>query len=130
MSQLPSAAGSRLKETALVNGSSGVWDREVDLLVIGSGAGGMTAALVAAQEGLKVLLCEKTSLVGGTTATSGGTIWVPGSNQSKLTARPDKIEDARTYLDGEVGKYGSPSCAKPSSRRARKRSTIWKRIPR
>ncbi len=85
-----------------------MWDREVDLLVIGSGAGGMTAALVAAQEGLKVLLCEKTSLIGGTTATSGGTIWVPGSNQSKLTARPDKVDEARVYLDGEVGKYGAP----------------------
>jgi succinate dehydrogenase/fumarate reductase flavoprotein subunit len=85
-----------------------VWDREVDLLVIGSGAGGMTAALVAAQEGLNVLLCEKTSLIGGTTATSGGTIWVPGSNQSKLTARPDKVDDARVYLDGEVGKFGAP----------------------
>ncbi len=85
-----------------------MWDREVDFLVFGSGAGGMTAALVAAQEGLKVLLCEKTAQLGGTTATSGGTIWVPGNSQSKKTPTPDKIDEARTYLDGEVGNLGGP----------------------
>jgi succinate dehydrogenase/fumarate reductase flavoprotein subunit len=85
-----------------------MWDREVDVLVFGSGAAGMTAALVAANEGMSVLLCEKTSLIGGTTATSGGTIWVPGSSQSKSTARPSDIESARRYLDDEVGNYSSP----------------------
>jgi succinate dehydrogenase/fumarate reductase flavoprotein subunit len=85
-----------------------MWDREVDLLIFGAGAGGMTAALVAAQEGLDVLLCEKTAQVGGTTATSGGTIWVPGSTHSNSTSRPSDIESARQYLDSEVGNYGSP----------------------
>jgi len=47
-----------------------MWDREVDLLVFGSGCGGMTAALVAANEGLDVLLCEKAGQLGGTTAIS------------------------------------------------------------
>ena len=46
--------------------------------MIGAGAGGMSAALTGAIAGLEVLLCEKTGMVGGTTATSGGTIWVPG----------------------------------------------------
>jgi succinate dehydrogenase/fumarate reductase flavoprotein subunit len=82
------------------------WDREVDLLVFGAGCGGMTAALVGASEGLKVLLCEKTPQVGGTTATSGGTIWVPGSSQSKSSARPSDIESARQYLESEVGAFG------------------------
>lgn len=85
-----------------------MWDREVDVLVFGAGAAGMTAALVAANEGMSVLLCEKTSQVGGTTSTSGGTIWVPGSTQSKATSRPSDIESARQYLDGEVGNYSAP----------------------
>jgi len=54
---------------------------EVDVLVVGAGAAGMTAALVSALEGLEVLLCEKSDRVGGTTATSAGTIWVPGTRQ-------------------------------------------------
>ena len=84
-------------------------DREVDVLVIGAGGAGMTAALVAATEGLRVLLCEKTELVGGTTATSGGAIWVPGTTQSKRTPTPDSVDAARVYLDGEAGAYGAAS---------------------
>lgn len=85
------------------------WDEEIDFLVFGSGAGGMAAAVVAAVEGLSVLVCEKSELLGGTTATSGGAIWVPGSTHSKQTAQPSDIESARDYLDGEVGDYGDPS---------------------
>ena len=77
-----------------------MWNREVDLLVIGAGAGGMTAALVAANEGLRVLLCEKTAQLGGTTATSGGAAWVAGTTQSKRTGAPDTVEATRLYLDG------------------------------
>ena len=58
------------------------WDLETDLLVIGAGAAGMTAALVGALEGLNTILCEKSDMVGGTTATSAGTVWIPGSRQS------------------------------------------------
>jgi succinate dehydrogenase/fumarate reductase flavoprotein subunit len=79
----------------------------VDLLVFGAGAGGMTAALVAAHEGLRVLLCEKTGLIGGTTATSGGSTWVPGTRHAAASGAPDTIEAARKYLDGEVGGYGA-----------------------
>jgi succinate dehydrogenase/fumarate reductase flavoprotein subunit len=50
------------------------WDKEVDVLVVGSGAAGMTASLVAATEGLQTLLCEKTSLIGDKSAVSGGTL--------------------------------------------------------
>jgi 3-oxosteroid 1-dehydrogenase len=52
---------------------------EVDALIVGAGAAGMTAALVAALEGLDVLLSEKSGQVGGSSATSAGTIWVPGT---------------------------------------------------
>jgi succinate dehydrogenase/fumarate reductase flavoprotein subunit len=79
------------------------WDREVDLLVVGAGAGGMTAALVASLEGFNVLLCEKTSQVGGTTAISGGAIWIPGSTQSRRVGLTDTAAEARRYLDAVIG---------------------------
>lgn len=78
-------------------------DHTVDLLVIGAGAAGMTAALVATIEGLEVLLCEKADQVGGTTATSAGTIWVPGSSQSARAGVPDTTDRARRYLDSVIG---------------------------
>ncbi|MFT3691162.1 FAD-binding protein [Paenirhodobacter sp.] len=76
--------------------------QEVDLLVLGAGAGGMTAALVAALEGLDVLLVEKTGQVGGTTSTSGGTTWVPGTHLSEDRARGGRAE----FLDAIVGNRG------------------------
>src|SRR5262245_42089499 len=79
------------------------WDRETDVLVFGAGMGGMTAALVAALEGLDVLLCEKTDQVGGTTATSAGTVWIPGSNQARRDGVPDSLDEARRFLDAEIG---------------------------
>ena len=79
------------------------WDHEVDLLVFGAGAGGMTAALIAALEGLDVLLCEKTGMVGGITSTSAGTVWVPGTRQSVRAGVPDSIDLARQYLGSVLG---------------------------
>jgi 3-oxosteroid 1-dehydrogenase len=79
------------------------WDREVDALIFGAGMGGMTAALIASLEGLDVLLCEKTDQVGGTTSTSAGTVWIPGSNQAKRDGVADKIDEARRFLDAEIG---------------------------
>lgn len=77
-------------------------------MVFGSGAAGMATAVVSALEGLTVLLCEKSDKLGGTTATSGGAIWVPGTTQSRHSGAPSDIESARIYLDGEVGDYGDP----------------------
>lgn len=79
------------------------WDRDVDVLIFGAGMGGMTAALVASLEGLNVLLCEKTDQVGGTTSTSAGTVWIPGSSQAKRDGVPDSIDDARRFLEAEIG---------------------------
>jgi succinate dehydrogenase/fumarate reductase flavoprotein subunit len=79
------------------------WDREVDVLVFGAGMGGMCAALFAALEGLDVLLCEKTDQVGGTTSTSAGTVWIPGSSQAMRDGVPDNIENARHFLHAEIG---------------------------
>lgn len=82
------------------------WDAEVDLLIFGAGAGGMTAALAGQLEGLDVLLCEKTAMVGGITSTSGGTLWIPGTRLSEEAGVPDSTEDAARYLEAVVGDRG------------------------
>src|SRR3989442_4452451 len=74
---------------------------EVDLLVIGAGAGGMTAALSAAILGLDVLVVEKAAVVGGTTARSAGSVWVPNSPHSPPGR--DSPAQALRYLQGTVG---------------------------
>ena len=76
--------------------------KEADLVVIGAGAGGMTAALAGALHNMEVLLCEATGQVGGTTATSAGTIWVPGNTPSREAGYADSVEEAMRYLDGLV----------------------------
>jgi succinate dehydrogenase/fumarate reductase flavoprotein subunit len=78
-------------------------EREVDLLVIGAGPAGLAAALVASIEGLEVLLCEKTDQVGGTGATSAGTLWIPGNHQSRAAGFADSPEQARIYLQALIG---------------------------
>ena len=56
------------------------FDHSFDVLVIGSGAGGLLSALMAAKNGAKVLVIEKSDVWGGTSATSGGGIWIPNSH--------------------------------------------------
>src|ERR1035438_131053 len=73
-----------------------------DGVVIGAGAGGMTAAAVAAAEGLRVLLVEKTEFVGGTTAWSGGMVWIPVNAAMKQAGLPDSLSDAADYLASTV----------------------------
>ncbi len=73
-----------------------------DVVVIGAGAGGMTAAAVAAAEGLSVLVIEKTEFVGGTTAWSGGMVWIPVNAQMKQEGLPDSPSDAAAYLAATV----------------------------
>lgn len=73
-----------------------------DVIVLGAGAGGMTAAAVAAAEGLRVLLIEKSGLVGGTTAYSGGMAWIPANSKMGLAGQADTPDTARTYLDRTV----------------------------
>ncbi len=78
-------------------------DHEVDVLVAGAGAAGMTAALVCALQNLDVILIEKSEQVGGTTATSAGTIWVPGTSQAAAAGIKDDATQARRYLDAIIG---------------------------
>jgi len=73
-----------------------------DVIVIGAGAGGMTAACVAAAEGLATLLIEKADRVGGTTSVSGGMVWVPANAKMRAAGLTDSLEQARLYLSHTV----------------------------
>ena len=74
------------------------FDREVDVLVVGSGGGGMTAALKADADGLDTLIVEKSPQFGGSTALSGGGIWVPGAPSQRRAGYAPSPDDVFTYL--------------------------------
>ena len=66
------------------------WDEQVDLLVLGTGAGGLSAAVTAANEGLSTLVLEKTEFLGGTTAYSAGTCWIPNNHFQRAAGVTDR----------------------------------------
>lgn len=74
-----------------------------DLVVVGAGGAGMAAALFAALDGRKVLLVERTGHVGGTTALSAGTTWVPGTHHAAQVNPSDTLADAARYLTNAIG---------------------------
>jgi succinate dehydrogenase/fumarate reductase flavoprotein subunit len=74
------------------------WDRVVDVIVVGSGAAGLSAATLAHDGGAQVLLVEKADLIGGTTGVSGGMPWVPMNRHLADVGVVDSREDALTYL--------------------------------
>jgi 3-oxosteroid 1-dehydrogenase len=73
---------------------------EFDAVVVGSGAAGLTAALAAADHGCSVLVLEKSDLIGGTSAFSGGMLWVPNNHAAQAEGFEDSAEDALAYIRG------------------------------
>lgn len=88
-----------MPEPATVDSSSVV----CDLLVVGSGAAGLAAAVTAAQLGLSVMVVEKEALIGGTTAWSGGWMWVPRNPLARAAGIDEDIEGPLAYLRHELG---------------------------
>lgn len=69
-----------------------------DVIVVGSGAGGLASAVVASRHGASVLVLEKASCLGGTSAVSGGMVWVPGSRQARALTETDDTAKALEYV--------------------------------
>ncbi|WP_084727386.1 3-oxosteroid 1-dehydrogenase [Rhodococcoides yunnanense] len=78
-------------------------EQDYDIVVVGSGAGGMTAALTAAHRGLSVVVLEKAPHYGGSTARSGGGVWIPGNEALESDGVDDTPEAAREYLHSIIG---------------------------
>lgn len=78
---------------------------ETDVLVVGSGAGGLATAVTAAHRGLEVIVAEKAPVYGGTTARSGGWMWVPCNPLAAEAGMQDTRDDARRYLQHEAGNH-------------------------
>ena len=92
------------------------WDREVDLLVAGTGAAGLSAAIAGADRGLTVLLAESTDRWGGTTMLSGGGLWMPNNPLMRRKHIADSPEEALTYMNDVIGDVGPAST--PARRKA------------
>ncbi|WP_175420556.1 3-oxosteroid 1-dehydrogenase [Rhodococcus sp. SGAir0479] len=77
--------------------------QEYDIVVVGSGAAGMTAALTAAHQGLSVVVVEKAAHYGGSSARSGGGVWIPNNEVLERDGVTDTVDAARTYLHSIIG---------------------------
>lgn len=75
------------------------WDASFDIVCVGSGAGGLAAAVVSAERGARVLVVEKDETVGGVTALTGGQIWVAPNPLQRAHGFSDSVEDAVAYMD-------------------------------
>ena len=78
-------------------------DHQCDVLVVGSGGGALAGALLAATAGLRTIVIEKTEMFGGTTAYSGGGLWIPLSGPNERAGVSDSRADVDRYLDATVG---------------------------
>lgn len=85
------------------------WDHSVDLVIAGSGGGGMVAGLAALDCGLEPLIIEKQPLVGGSTGLSGGIVWLPNNPLMRADGIADSHEDGLAYLADVVGDIGAAS---------------------
>ncbi|MGO8860307.1 MAG: FAD-binding protein [Acidimicrobiales bacterium] len=94
------------------------WDYEYDVVIVGSGVGGFVGALAAQQHGLRPIILEKRDVVGGSSAMSGGVLWIPNNPLMKRDGVEDSYDDAMAYFKSVVGNVG------PASSEERRRAYI------
>ena len=94
------------------------FDETFDFVVVGSGGGSMCAAVVACAAGKSALVLEKTNLIGGTTARSGGVMWIPNNPYMATAGVPDSLAAATQYLDAVVGDHNDTPGASKARRQA------------
>ncbi len=83
-------------------------EQQYDIVIVGSGGAGMTAALTAAKNGLRAVIIEKAENYGGSTARSGGGVWIPNNEVLRRDGVQDTPEAARTYLHSIIGDTVDP----------------------
>jgi 3-oxosteroid 1-dehydrogenase len=93
------------------------FDETFDFLIAGSGAGSMVAALYLRSVGMRVLILEKTDMIGGSTARSGGVMWIPNNPFMARDGVEDSVEQAAAYLDSVVGSHDDAPAATLARRR-------------
>ena len=84
-----------------------IWDAETDFLSVGSGIGGLSAAITAREMGLEAMVLEKADQVGGVTALSMGEVWVAGNRHAAEIGVEDSVESGFRYLKRLSMDYGS-----------------------
>ncbi len=94
------------------------FDETFDFVVAGSGGGSMCAALMMRKLGKSAVILEKSDLIGGTTARSGGVMWVPNNRFMKQAGIEDSFEQASLYLDSTSGQDTDAPAASPERRAA------------
>jgi len=84
------------------------WREEVDVVAVGSGLGGLTAAIAAHDQGAEVVVLEKAPKLGGVCAYSGGEVFVCCNHKMAAEGRPDSPAEAMRYLEFLAGGYADP----------------------
>ena len=79
------------------------WDLEADVVAIGSGIGGLSAAITAQQHGASALVLERSGQVGGVTALSMGEVWIPGNHHAVQLGIQDSTQSGFRYLQRDPG---------------------------
>jgi 3-oxosteroid 1-dehydrogenase len=94
------------------------FDEVFDFVVVGSGGGSMCACLLMRTQGKTALILEKTDVIGGATARSGGVMWIPNNRFMKRDGIDDSLEKATTYLNNVVGSPNDAPGTSPDRRNA------------